>query len=52
MVDGSLTLVVNWLISVCKSVWIFMLQGGYLTLFPIVFLIIRKLVSIMKQFTN
>lgn len=41
-----------WLVDVSKEIWEFMLKGGYITIAPILILIIRKLVSIMRQFTN
>lgn len=44
--------VATWLVEIWEKLWSFMLHGGYLTLPVILIPIIRKLVSIMRQFTN
>ena len=44
--------VVVWLVEVAKDLWEFFLNGGYIGMAVILFPILRKLVSIMKQFTN
>lgn len=45
--------VVDWLVNdVAKPLWNMFLNGGYIGLWIILFPILRKLVSIMKQFTN
>lgn len=47
-----LTQVAEWLVFLWKSIWEMCLNGGYIGLAIILFPILRKLVSIMKQFTN
>lgn len=47
-----LTEVAEWLIYTWKLIWDMLLNGGYIGLAIILFPILRKLVSIMKQFTN
>lgn len=44
--------VTEWLIEIAKKLWTFFLNGGYIGLWIILFPIIKKVVSIMRQFTN
>lgn len=44
--------VTEWLADTFVVLWNFFLNGGYIGLAVILFPILRKLVSIMKQFTN
>lgn len=44
--------VVEWLMDFWKQLWNMFLNGGYIGLAIILLPIIRKLVSVMKQFTN
>lgn len=44
--------VATWMVETFEKIWNFCLSGGYLTLPFILFPILRKLVSIMKQFTD
>lgn len=42
----------RWLVNTWKQLWDFFLDGGYIGLAIILIPILRKLVSVMKQFTN
>lgn len=44
--------VAEWLAETFIKIWNMLLRGGYMGLAVILFPILRKIVSIMKQFTN
>lgn len=44
--------VTEWLIETWKALWNFFLNGGYIGLFIILYPVLRKLVHLMRQFTN
>lgn len=44
--------VTEWLVDTSIQLWNFFLNGGYIGLAVILIPILRKLVSVMKQFTN
>lgn len=41
-----------WLVDIAKELWEFFLNGGYIGMAIILFPIVRRLVSVMKQFTS
>ena len=44
--------VAEWLVETWKKLWEMFLNGGYIGMAIILIPILRKLVSVMKQFTN
>lgn len=44
--------VADWLVETWITLWNFFINGGYIGMAIILIPIMRKLVSVMKQFTN